>query len=33
MTNYIPFGKLLLASDWTLIDMEQLIIDYYITYV
>ena len=28
MTNYIPFEKLLLASDWTLIDTEQLIIDH-----
>ena len=28
MTNYAPFEKLLLASDWALIDMKQLTIDH-----
>ena len=28
MTNYTPFEKLLLASDWALIDTKQLTIDH-----
>ena len=28
MTNYAPFEKLLLASDWALIDTKQLTIDH-----